>query len=74
MLGITLEQGIPLLRIKLHAWKEDGIIDPKAISMQNLWSIETILVLVQENKITAPENFIRVPHMSFVWGAENVAS
>jgi malate dehydrogenase (quinone) len=37
--------------------------------VSTIWSY-----LVQENKITAPENFIkRVPHLSFVWGAENVA-
>jgi malate dehydrogenase (quinone) len=57
--------------------KEDGSIDPKkAISIAESFEVSRQFwsYLVQENKITAPENFIkRVPHMSFVWGAENVA-
>jgi malate dehydrogenase (quinone) len=55
---------------------EDGIIDPKAISIAESFEVSRQFwsYLVQENKITAPENFIkRVPHMSFVWGSENVA-
>jgi malate dehydrogenase (quinone) len=55
---------------------EDGSIDPKkAISIAESFEVSRQFwsYLVQENKITAPENFIkRVPHMSFVWGAENV--
>jgi malate dehydrogenase (quinone) len=57
--------------------KEDGSIDPKkAISIAESFEVSRQFwsYLVQENKITAPENFIkRVPHLSFVWGAENVA-
>jgi len=57
--------------------KEDGTIDPKkAISIAESFEVSRQFwsYLVQENKITAPENFIkRVPHMSFVWGDDNVA-
>jgi malate dehydrogenase (quinone) len=48
----------------------------KAISIAESFEVSRQFwsYLVQENKITAPENFIkRVPHMSFVWGSENVA-
>jgi malate dehydrogenase (quinone) len=41
----------------------------KAISIAESFEVSRFWsYLVQENKITAPENFIkRVPHMSFVW-------
>src|ERR1700712_5037664 len=56
--------------------KEDGSIDiSKAISIaesfeesRQLWAY-----LIQKQLITLPETFIRsIPHMSFVWGDENV--
>ena len=55
---------------------EDGSIDvSKAIKIaesfeqsRQFWSY-----LVQQNLVSAPEQFIRsIPHMSFVWGAKNV--
>ncbi len=56
--------------------KEDGSIDiTKAVSIaesfeesRQLWTY-----LIQQQLITLPETFIRsIPHMSFVWGEDNV--
>ena len=55
----------------------DGTIDPKkAISIAESFEVSRQFwaYLVQEKKITSPENFIKsIPHMSFVWGEKNVA-
>lgn len=55
----------------------DGIIDPKkAISIAESFEVSRQFwsYLVQEKKITSPENFIKsIPHVSFVWGEKNVA-
>lgn len=55
----------------------DGTIDPKkAISIAESFEVSRQFwaYLVQEKKITAPENFIKsIPHVSFVWGEKNVA-
>ena len=55
----------------------DGTIDPKkAISIAESFEISRQFwaYLVQEKKITSPENFIKsIPHVSFVWGEKNVA-
>ena len=54
----------------------DGTIDPKkAISIAESFEISRQFwaYLVQEKKITSPENFIKsIPHISFVWGEKNV--
>ncbi|MCG9791091.1 malate:quinone oxidoreductase [Flavobacterium algicola] len=54
----------------------DGSIDPKkAISIAESFEVSRQFwsYLVQKNIIANPENFIkRVPHISFVWGDENV--
>ncbi|MCV9926858.1 malate:quinone oxidoreductase [Flavobacterium sp. LS1R49] len=56
--------------------KENGTIDPKkAISIAESFEVSRQFwsYLVQQNKITSPDNFIKsVPHMSFVWGEKNV--
>ena len=55
---------------------EDGGIDvSKAVKIAESFEISRQFwaYLVQQNKITAPENFINsIPHMSFVWGGDNV--
>ena len=55
----------------------DGTIDPKkAISIAESFEVSRQFwsYLVQEKKITSPENFIKsIPHVSFVWGEKNVA-
>lgn len=54
----------------------DGTINPKkAISIAESFEISRQFwaYLVQEKKITTPENFIKsIPHISFVWGEKNV--
>ena len=56
--------------------KEDGSIDPKkAISIAESFEVSRQFwaYLVQEKKISSPENFIKsIPHLSFVWGDKNV--
>jgi malate dehydrogenase (quinone) len=56
--------------------KEDGSIDPKkAISIAESFEVSRQFwaYLVQEKKISSPENFIKsIPHLSFVWGEKNV--
>ncbi|WP_426063883.1 malate:quinone oxidoreductase [Flavobacterium sp. DSP2-3-1] len=56
---------------------EDGSINPKkAISIAESFEISRQFwaYLVQENKVSSPENFIKsIPHLSFVWGEKNVA-
>ncbi|SHM41644.1 malate:quinone oxidoreductase [Flavobacterium xinjiangense] len=55
----------------------DGTIDPKkAISIAESFEVSRQFwaYLVQEKKITSPENFIKsIPHVSYVWGEKNVA-
>ncbi|MDQ5930402.1 MAG: hypothetical protein QG594_2190 [Bacteroidota bacterium] len=55
---------------------KDGSIDPKkAISIAESFEVSKQFwaYLVQQEKVSAPENFIkRVPHISFVWGDKNV--
>lgn len=55
----------------------DGTISPKkAISIAESFEVSRQFwaYLVQQNKIVAPEKFIKsVPHLSFVWGEKNVA-
>ncbi|MFE3870371.1 malate:quinone oxidoreductase [Flavobacterium sp. ZS1P70] len=55
----------------------DGTIDPKkAISIAESFEVSRQFwaYLVQEKKISSPENFIKsIPHVSFVWGEKNVA-
>lgn len=55
---------------------KDGSISPKkAISIAESFEVSRQFwaYLVQQKKVPSPENFIRsIPHMSFVWGAENV--
>ena len=55
----------------------DGTIDPrKAITIAESFEVSRQFwaYLVQEKKITSPENFIKsIPHVSFVWGEKNVA-
>jgi malate dehydrogenase (quinone) len=55
---------------------EDGSISPKkAISIAESFEVSRQFwaYLVQQGKIPAPEKFIKkVPHLSFVWGKENV--
>lgn len=57
--------------------KADGTISPnKAISIAASFeeSRQFWAYLVQQNMVGAPQEFIRqVPHLSFVWGEENVA-
>ncbi|MBA0883697.1 malate:quinone oxidoreductase [Flavobacterium undicola] len=54
----------------------DGSIDPKkAISIAESFEVSRQFwaYLVQQEKVSAPENFIkRIPHISFVWGNKNV--
>ena len=56
---------------------EDGSINPKkAISIAESFEISRQFwaYLVQENKVSSPENFIKsIPHLSFVWGEKNVS-
>ncbi|AWG23459.1 malate:quinone oxidoreductase [Flavobacterium faecale] len=56
---------------------EDGTISPKkAISIAESFELSRQFwsYLVQQEKISSPEHFIkRIPHISFVWGDENVA-
>jgi len=56
---------------------EDGSINPKkAISIAESFEVSRQFwaYLVQENKVSSPENFIKsIPHLSFVWGEKNVA-
>ncbi len=56
--------------------EKNGSIDPKkAISIAESFEVSRQFwsYLVQQNKITSPDNFIKsVPHMSFVWGEKNV--
>ena len=55
----------------------DGSINPeKAISIAESFEVSRQFwaYLVQQNKVSSPENFIKsIPHMSFVWGEKNVA-
>ena len=55
----------------------DGTISAKkAISIAESFEISRQFwsYLVKENKISSPEDFIKsIPHMSFVWGEDNVA-
>ena len=55
---------------------KDGSIDPKkAISIAESFEVSKQFwaYLVQQEKVSAPENFIKkVPHISFVWGDKNV--
>ncbi|MDI5897309.1 malate:quinone oxidoreductase [Flavobacterium yafengii] len=55
---------------------EDGSINPKkAISIAESFEVSRQFwaYLVQQNKVSSPENFIKsIPHMSFVWGEKNV--
>ena len=55
---------------------DDGTISAKkAISIAESFEISRQFwaYLVQENKVSSPENFIKsIPHMSFVWGQNNV--
>ena len=55
---------------------EDGSVDAKkavAIAEQYEWSRQFWSYLVQSNYIQNPEKFINtVPHLSFVWGENNV--
>lgn len=54
----------------------DGTIDPKkAINIAESFEVSRQFwaYLVQEQKVSSPENFIKsIPHMSFVWGDKNV--
>ena len=56
---------------------EDGTINPnKAISIAEQFEVSRQFwsYLVQNGKLSSPENFIKsVPHISFVWGEENVS-
>ncbi|WP_026709400.1 malate:quinone oxidoreductase [Flavobacterium frigidarium] len=56
--------------------KADGSIDPKkAVSIAESFEVSRQFwsYLVEENKVPSPENFIKsIPHMSFVWGENNV--
>ncbi|MEC5165992.1 malate dehydrogenase (quinone) [Flavobacterium sp. PL11] len=56
---------------------QDGSIDPKkAISIAESFEVSRQFwaYLVQQNKVSSPENFIKsIPHLSFVWGEKNVA-
>ncbi|MFV5695541.1 malate:quinone oxidoreductase [Flavobacterium sp. LB3P122] len=55
---------------------EDGSVSPKkAISIAESFEVSRQFwaYLVQQKKVTSPENFIKsIPHMSFVWGDKNV--
>lgn len=55
----------------------DGSINPeKAISIAESFEVSRQFwaYLVQQNKVSSPENFIKsIPHMSFVWGEKNIA-
>ncbi|HJR99796.1 MAG TPA: malate:quinone oxidoreductase [Flavobacterium sp.] len=55
---------------------KDGSIDPKkAISIAESFEVSRQFwaYLVQQEKVSSPENFIkRIPHISFVWGDKNV--
>lgn len=55
---------------------EDGSINPKkAISIAESFEVSRQFwaYLVQQSKVSSPENFIKsIPHMSFVWGEKNV--
>ncbi|MEL1241964.1 malate:quinone oxidoreductase [Flavobacterium flavipallidum] len=55
---------------------KDGSIDPKkAISIAESFEVSRQFwaYLVEEGKVSSPENFIkRIPHISFVWGDKNV--
>jgi malate dehydrogenase (quinone) len=55
----------------------DGTIDPKkAISIAESFEVSRQFwaYLVQQKKVSSPENFIKsIPHISFVWGKKNVA-
>ncbi len=54
----------------------DGTIDPKkAIRIAESFEVSRQFwaYLVQQKKVSSPENFIKsIPHMSFVWGEKNV--
>jgi malate dehydrogenase (quinone) len=54
----------------------DGTIDPKkAISIAESFEISRQFwaYLVEQDKVSSPENFIKsIPHISFVWGEKNV--
>jgi malate dehydrogenase (quinone) len=56
---------------------EGGSISPKkAISIAESFEVSRQFwaYLVQQKKVSSPENFIKsIPHMSFVWGDKNVA-
>jgi malate dehydrogenase (quinone) len=55
----------------------DGTIDPKkAINIAESFEVSRQFwaYLVQQKKVSSPENFIKsIPHISFVWGEKNVA-
>jgi malate dehydrogenase (quinone) len=56
---------------------EDGSVSAnKAISIAESFEVSRQFwaYLVQHNKVSSPENFIKsIPHLSFVWGDKNVA-
>lgn len=56
--------------------REDGSVDcAKAFGINESFKISTQFwsYLVQQHRLKLPGNFIRrIPHMSFVWGADNV--
>ncbi|MCK8141680.1 malate:quinone oxidoreductase [Flavobacterium sp. I-SCBP12n] len=55
--------------------EDKSISAKKAISIAESFEISRQFwaYLVQENKVSSPENFIKsIPHMSFVWGDKNV--
>lgn len=56
---------------------EDGSVSPKkAISIAESFEVSRQFwaYLVEKNKLSSPENFIKkVPHLSFVWGEKNVS-
>ncbi|MGA9639523.1 malate:quinone oxidoreductase [Flavobacterium sp.] len=56
---------------------KNGSIDPKkAISIAESFEVSRQFwaYLVQQEKVSSPENFIkRIPHISFVWGDKNVS-
>ena len=57
--------------------KEDGSVETKkAVAIAESFEISRQFwsYLVEQSKLPAPENFIKgIPHVSFVWGQENVA-
>jgi malate dehydrogenase (quinone) len=64
--------GHSALWTQLYSEGYDGSIDPKkTISIAESFEVSRQFwaYLVQQNKVAAPENFIKsIPHLSFVWG------